>query len=402
MYLAYTSFAVRMSQGRDILKSNAAALGPDAFRAALRPVRRARRTDRPLAGAGRRPGRAGRDPCRIRTDGIALEVSIPSRYLETPEAYAQAVTAARALGATRGRVALLSGRRYETFETAAAWAAFTTKWRETLLRMRPEFERQQFAIGIENHKDWLAPELAALLRAIDSRFVGACVDFGNNIALLEHPDETIEVLAPLAVTTHLKDMAVTPTADGFELSEVPLGQGMLPLDRYVRAIRSARPDAALCLEMITRDPLRVPFRSERYWVAFDATRARRRAAAAVRAADPVARVGPSAAAHHRPRARGAGRTRRRARARLRRLRARRAETGDRLSMSEGRPHALDLFRLNGRTALITGGARGLGLVMAEALAEAGASVCLTSRTPGAAQDAAASLASSDRRHASWA
>ena len=61
-------------------------------------------------------------------------------------------------------------------------------------------------------------------------------------------------------------------------------------------------------------------------------------------------------------------------------------------MSEGRPHALDLFRLNGRTALVTGGARGLGLVMAEALAEAGASVCLTSRTPGAAQDAAASLA----------
>ena len=50
---------------------------------------------------------------------------------------------------------------------------------------------------------------------------------------------------------------------------MPLGQGMLPLDRYVRAIRSARPDAALCLEMITRDPLRVPFRSERYWVAFE-------------------------------------------------------------------------------------------------------------------------------------
>ena len=38
-------------------------------------------------------------------------------------------------------------------------------------------------------------------------------------------------------------------------------------------------------------------------------------------------------------------------------------------MSDRRPHVRDLFRLDGRTALITGGARGLGLVMAEALAE---------------------------------
>lgn len=270
MYLAYTSFAVRMSQGRDILKSNAAALGPDAFRQlCLRFGSRGCQIDLSQVPVADHAALAAIRSA-FEKDAIALEVSIPSRYLETPEAYVQAVTAARAIGATRGRVALLSGRRYETFETASAWAAFTTKWRETLLRMRPEFERQQFAIGIENHKDWLAPELVALLRAIDSRFVGACVDFGNNIALLEHPDETIEALAPFAVTTHLKDMAVKPSADGFELSEVPLGQGILPLDRYVRAIRGARPDAALCLEMITRDPLRVPFRSDRYWVAFDA------------------------------------------------------------------------------------------------------------------------------------
>ncbi len=270
MYLAYTSFAVRMLQGRDILKSTAAALGPEAFR-------------RLCERFGARGGQI--DYSQLPVDdtaalaavreafeavGVALEVSIPSRYLESPEAYARAVAVARALGASRARVALLYGRRYESFETGAAWQDFADRWRSTLLRMRPEFDRHALSIGIENHKDWLAPELAALLRAIDSPYVGACVDFGNNLAMLEDPDETIAQLAPFAVTTHLKDMAVRPTATGFELSEVPLGQGLLPLARYVDTIRRARPEARLCLEMITRDPLQVPYRTDRYWVAFDA------------------------------------------------------------------------------------------------------------------------------------
>jgi NAD(P)-dependent dehydrogenase (short-subunit alcohol dehydrogenase family) len=42
-------------------------------------------------------------------------------------------------------------------------------------------------------------------------------------------------------------------------------------------------------------------------------------------------------------------------------------------------NTLDLFRLDGRTAIVTGGGRGLGQYMAEALADAGAAVVLCSR-----------------------
>ena len=59
--------------------------------------------------------------------------------------------------------------------------------------------------------------------------------------------------------------------------------------------------------------------------------------------------------------------------------------------------ALDLFRLDGRKALITGGGRGLGKVIANALAEAGADVVLVSRTVKDCEAAAAEIAKSTGR-----
>ncbi|MEP7110005.1 MAG: glucose 1-dehydrogenase [Ferruginibacter sp.] len=41
---------------------------------------------------------------------------------------------------------------------------------------------------------------------------------------------------------------------------------------------------------------------------------------------------------------------------------------------------LDLFRLDGQVALVTGGNRGLGLVMAKTMAEAGAGICIAARS----------------------
>lgn len=52
---------------------------------------------------------------------------------------------------------------------------------------------------------------------------------------------------------------------------------------------------------------------------------------------------------------------------------------------------LESFTLEGRTAMITGGNRGLGLVMATALAEAGASVALVSRQESQAKESAAGI-----------
>ncbi|HEY8535037.1 MAG TPA: TIM barrel protein [Vicinamibacterales bacterium] len=269
MCLAYTSFAVRMLQGRDILKTTAAALPADALLDLCERFR-AGGVQMDLSQLeSHDPKLLSRIRDRVEKAGLWLELSVPSKYLETPEAYEAMAAIAGALGVDRIRVALLYGRRYETFRSRDEWVTFDRAWQDRLTRLKPTIERFPIRVGIENHKDFTAAELASLLTRLDSDRIGACVDFGNNVALLEDPLDTIRTLAPWAVTTHVKDMAVRPSAHGFELSEVPLGEGLVPLADAIRILRDARPDVRFCLEMITRDPLPVPYRSDTYWICLD-------------------------------------------------------------------------------------------------------------------------------------
>jgi NAD(P)-dependent dehydrogenase (short-subunit alcohol dehydrogenase family) len=58
---------------------------------------------------------------------------------------------------------------------------------------------------------------------------------------------------------------------------------------------------------------------------------------------------------------------------------------------------LDSFRLDGKVALVTGGARGLGRTMATALAQAGADVAITARTLASCEETASAIAGATAR-----
>lgn len=175
------------------------------------------------------------------------------------------VQTAREAGAKVLRTVLFGGRRYEQFAAAADFRRAAERAWQTVTLAEPIVAQQNMRLAIENHKDYRSPELASLLKRLDSRHVGACVDTGNSIALLEDPLEVVRTLAPYAFTVHLKDMAVAEYEDGFLLAEVPLGEGFLDLPKIIGILRGARAEIAFNLEMITRDPLRVPCLTEKYW-----------------------------------------------------------------------------------------------------------------------------------------
>lgn len=197
---------------------------------------------------------------------LFVELSVPAESFLTREAFEAMARVARALGAACVRTPLLMGRRYESFPTRDDWRQFHDGWRARMRDIGRLADDGGLVVGIENHKDFLAAELVDLIGAAESRFVGVCLDFGNNLALLEDPATVVDTLAPLTVTTHIKDIAVRATDDGLEMAEVPLGDGLLPVAQLVDTVRRERPGTRFFLEMITRDPLPVPFATKRYWL----------------------------------------------------------------------------------------------------------------------------------------
>lgn len=193
-------------------------------------------------------------------------VNLPQK--DDTSGFERQVVAARQAGALCLRSACLEGRRYETFTSLDEWKTFVALSHRRIALAVPILEKYRLRLGLENHKDWTADEMAALLEHHSSEYLGACLDTGNNISLLDEPMEVVEKLARFAVTTHFKNMAVKDAPEGFLLSEVPLGQGVLDLNKVVKTIRTARPRVRFNLEMITRDPLKIPCLTDRYWVTF--------------------------------------------------------------------------------------------------------------------------------------
>jgi sugar phosphate isomerase/epimerase len=201
-------------------------------------------------------------------------VTLPKTDAETTT-FENHIVAIKTAGATIARTACLSGRRYETFKSLAEFNDFKSTSINALTRAEPVLRKHKIKLAVENHKDWLAEEHVAILRQFNSEWIGALIDTGNNFALLENLDTLIDALSPFLLSCHLKDMGVQEYEHGFLLSEVPLSGGFLNIPEIVAKLRKANPKIRLNLEMMTRDPLKIPCLTDAYYKTFQTLEASR-------------------------------------------------------------------------------------------------------------------------------
>ncbi|MCU0247885.1 MAG: sugar phosphate isomerase/epimerase [Bryobacter sp.] len=171
--------------------------------------------------------------------------------------------AAAAIGAPSLRVFLSSPAE------RAAMPAIMDSALPVLRAVRAEAQDRRVKVAIENHGDMTARELRQLIEAAGKEHVGVCLDTGNPMAVLEDPVQTVEVLAPYIVTTHLRDSALCAHPRGAQYQWVALGDGSAHLKEAIDAMIKAAPQAPLNLEVITgRPPYILPYLEPDFWKLF--------------------------------------------------------------------------------------------------------------------------------------
>ena len=200
--------------------------------------------------------------CGMFLEGI---LAAPADKADLERFEAEIRTAALA-GAAAVRTVVIPGRRYESFDSAQRFRQAAQQARRSLELAAPSSRGTASAWPSRTTRTIARPNKSSSCGGSAARGSAQCVDMGNNFTLLEDPARVVEALAPWAFCVHLKDQAVREYADGFLYADVPLGQGFLDLPRMIAVLRKAKPEIRFCLETITRDPLRVPCLTEKYWV----------------------------------------------------------------------------------------------------------------------------------------
>jgi sugar phosphate isomerase/epimerase len=194
----------------------------------------------------------------------------PKNGGDAAEALRKALRAAHAVGSTSLRCYLGAGNDRRGKLPIEAHMENTI---QVFRAVRQEALDLGVKVAIENHSgDLQAREVRTVIEQAGRDFVGACLDTGNCIWVVEDPLFALELLHPYIVTTHIRDTAVWEHPRGCAAMWVALGEGSIDFTRFIARYRELGVQAAMQLEVITgRPPQVLPYLEPGFWTPFSKT-----------------------------------------------------------------------------------------------------------------------------------
>lgn len=121
----------------------------------------------------------------------------------------------------------------------AEFEAGLKELKRILVSVIPELEKREVRIAIENHFHFTPGELLNLVEEINSPCIGICLDPFNSLAKFWGVEQTVKLLAPHAISVHVKDAVIERLETGFRISGCRQGEGMLDLTSMLKLIRQS-------------------------------------------------------------------------------------------------------------------------------------------------------------------
>lgn len=121
-------------------------------------------------------------------------------------------------------------------------------------------------IAIENHAgDLQAWELAMLVEKAGPDYVGVTLDSGNAAWTIEDPTRSLEILAPYAATSGIRDSAIWETENGANVQWTNMGDGCVDWTHYFDRYQELCGTIPVILEIISGGPREMDYYAPGFW-----------------------------------------------------------------------------------------------------------------------------------------
>ena len=149
-----------------------------------------------------------------------------------------------------------------------------TKTVEVFRKIRSNALDLGVKIAVENHAgDLQARELVDLIEAAGPDYVGATVDSGNATWTLEDPMRNLEILAPYAVSSGIRDSMVWEDERGARVQWTAMGDGCVDVRAYAQKFAALCPNVPFQLEIISGVQRSFPYLEADFWDPYAQARA---------------------------------------------------------------------------------------------------------------------------------